>query len=46
MSNCSKRHGRDYSRRPESKAAAMQRKGARLAKAFRVYCAMHSPVYL
>ena len=45
MQNVSKRRGRDYSRRLESKAAAMQRKGARLAKAFRVWAAMPSPVY-
>lgn len=45
MSNDSKRRGRDYSRRPESKAAALNRKAARMAKAFRVWAAMPSPVY-
>lgn len=45
MSNVSKRRGRDHSRRPESKAARIQRKAARIAKAFRIGAAMPSPVY-
>lgn len=45
MQHDSKRRGRDYSRRPESKAAALERKAARLAKAFRIGAAMPSPVY-
>lgn len=45
MQTDSKRRGRDYSRRPESKAAALDRRAARLAKAFRVWAAMPSPVY-
>lgn len=45
MQHDSKRRGRDYSRRPESKAARIQRKAARIAKGFRIGAAMPSPVY-
>lgn len=45
MADSSKRRGRDYTRRPESKAAVLDRRAARMAKAFRVFCAMPSPVY-
>lgn len=45
MADSSKRRGRDYSRRPESKAAVLERRAARIAKAFRIGAAMPSPVY-
>lgn len=44
MQQDSKRRA-DRSRSREAKAAAMARKGARIAKAFRIGAAMPSPVY-